>query len=89
MAYGTVPVVARTGGLMDTVVGATPASLQMEAATGVSFAPVSAHMLWSAIDTTLQLFADADRWARIRDNALAQDFGWGGPAAQYQALYNA
>ena len=87
MAYGTVPVVARTGGLMDTVVGATPASLQMETATGVSFAPVSAHMLWSAIDTTLQLFEDADTWAALRSNALAQDFGWSGPAAQYQALY--
>ena len=87
MAYGTVPVVARTGGLMDTVIGASPAALKAGAATGVSFAPVSAHMLWSAVDQTLRLYDERETWARLRDNALAQDFGWDGPAAQYAALY--
>ena len=87
MAYGTVPVVARTGGLVDTVVGASPAALKMDAATGVSFAPVSAHMLWSAVEQTLRLYAEPDTWSRMVANALAQDFGWDAPARQYEALY--
>ena len=87
MAYGTVPVVSRTGGLMDTVIGATPAALKAGAATGVGFAPVSAHMLWSAVDETLRLFADTSVWNRMRDAAMALDFGWDGPARDYEALY--
>ena len=87
MAYGTVPVVSRTGGLMDTVIGATPAALQAGAATGVSFAPVSAHMLWNAVDRTFALYSDAQAWDTLRANAMAQDFGWAAPARAYQALY--
>jgi starch synthase len=87
MAYGTVPIVSRTGGLMDTVIGATPAAQQAGVATGISFAPVSAHMLWSAIDQTFALYADPAAWAQIRINAMAQDFGWSGPARDYAALY--
>ena len=87
MAYGTVPVVSRTGGLTDTVIGATPAALKAGAATGVSFSPVTAHMLWGAVDETLRLYEDRDTWAGMRANAMALDFGWSGPASEYAELY--
>lgn len=89
MAYGTIPVVSRTGGLTDTVIGATPAAQQSGVATGISFAPVSAHMLWSAVDQTFALYADQDAWAKMIANAMDQDFSWSGPARDYAALYTA
>ncbi|MGB6230955.1 MAG: glycosyltransferase, partial [Litorimonas sp.] len=89
MRYGTVPVVSRVGGLMDTVVGATPATMQTGSATGVTFHPVGAHMLWAAIDKTLTLYQDKAAWTRMRDNGLAMNFGWTDPARDYLDLYRA
>lgn len=89
MRYGTVPVVSRVGGLMDTVIGAGPATLQNKSATGVTFHPVNAHMLWAAIDQTLSLYSDKAAWVRLRDNGLAMDFGWTDPARDYAELYRA
>ncbi|GHA86080.1 glycogen synthase 2 [Algimonas arctica] len=87
MRYGTIPVTSRVGGLMDTVIGATPASVANGAATGVTFYPVGPHMLWAAIDRTFSLFADAPVWNRMIDTAIGQDFGWTLPAQDYLALY--
>lgn len=87
MRYGTVPVVSRVGGLVDTVIGASSAALAIASATGVNFHPVNAHMLWAAIDQTLKLYATPSVWAQMRDNALLQDFGWDVPAAHYLDLY--
>lgn len=87
MRYGTIPVTSRVGGLMDTVIGATPATLATGAATGVTFHPVGPHMLWAAINQTLSLYADTPVWGHMVDNAITQDFGWTLPAQDYLALY--
>lgn len=88
MRYGTIPVTSRVGGLMDTVIGATPATLASGAATGVTFHPVGPHMLWAAIDQTLSLYASTAVWDAMVDRAMAQDFGWTLPAQDYLALYS-
>lgn len=89
MRYGTIPVTSRVGGLMDTVIGATPATMAQSVATGVTFHPVVPHMLWAAIDQTLSLYQDKDRWAQMIQTAINQDFGWAAPAQDYLALYQA
>lgn len=87
MRYGTIPVTSRVGGLMDTVIGATPATQAVGAATGVTFYPVNPHMLWAAIDKSIALYANKFEWSQMVATAIAQDFGWTAPARDYLELY--
>ena len=87
LRYGTIPVVARTGGLADTVIDASPAALRVGVATGVQHAPDSVQRLEQALDRTAALFADRPVWARMVANALAHPVGWAESAARYAALY--
>ena len=86
LRYGAPPVVARTGGLSDTVIDASPMALAAGVATGVQFAPGSAAALGAALRRTLGLIRDPAAWARIRDNGMATDVSWGPSARRYAAL---
>jgi starch synthase len=87
LRYGTLPVVAATGGLNDTVIGATPASLAAGAATGISFHPVDATALAGALRRLVGLHADRRQWQAMMRRAMKADVGWAGPARAYAALY--
>ncbi|MFZ1469068.1 MAG: glycogen synthase GlgA [Paracoccaceae bacterium] len=87
LRYGTLPVVAATGGLADTVIGATPASLATGVATGVVFHPTDALALSLALRQLLALHGDRRAWGRAQKAAMAQPVGWDASAAAYAALY--
>ncbi|MXO71044.1 glycogen synthase GlgA [Alteraurantiacibacter buctensis] len=87
LAYGCLPVVARTGGLADTVIDANPAALAAGVATGVQFDGISEHSLRAAIDRTLALYRQPDTWRRLQTNGMAADFSWAASARAYAALY--
>lgn len=87
LRYGTIPVVARTGGLADTVIDANAAALEAECATGVQFAPVTAAALDSAIDRTCDLFKQPDVWDKIVRRAMSHPVGWDRSASAYLDLY--
>lgn len=87
LRYGTLPVVAATGGLADTVIGATPASLAAGVATGVVFHPTDALEFARALRQLLALHSDKKAWARTQKSAMAQPLGWQTSAAAYAALY--
>ncbi|MBN2905117.1 MAG: glycogen synthase GlgA [Rhodobacteraceae bacterium] len=87
LRYGTVPVVARTGGLADTVIDANPAALVAGVATGVQFAPVTARALATALDRLCDLYADPAGFAKIQRNGMRAAVGWGPSAAAYGALF--
>jgi starch synthase len=89
LRYGAVPVVARVGGLADTVIDANPMALAAGAATGVVFSPVTADALATAIRRAALLHADGTAWRRLQLNGMATDVSWRGPARQYAALYRA
>ncbi|MBN8819516.1 MAG: glycogen synthase GlgA [Sphingomonas sp.] len=87
LAYGCVPVVARTGGLGDTVIDANVAALASGAATGVQFSPVSYEGLSDAISRTIRLFHDPAKWRSIQRAGMAADFSWAQSGSDYAALY--
>jgi starch synthase len=85
--YGAVPVVARVGGLADTVIDANAAALVSGVATGVQFAPVNAAMLDLALRRTVALYRAPSVWHTLQENGMATEVSWRGPARQYAALY--
>ena len=88
LRYGTVPVVALTGGLADTVINASPAALVRGVATGLQFSPVTAEALSGALTRLCLLYKDADIWSRMQHNAMAHPVGWDQSARAYGALYS-
>jgi starch synthase len=81
--YGTVPVVSRVGGLVDTVRDAD----DDPAGTGLMCEP-NAEALGDALDRALRLFADKPRHAAVQQRAMARDFSWRTAALAYEALYH-
>ena len=87
LRYGAIPVVARVGGLADTVIDANPAASAAGAATGVQFSPITSMALTQAMGRTAKLYAQKTVWAKMQTNGLNADVSWRGPAQQYAALY--
>ncbi len=87
LRYGAVPLVARVGGLGDTVIDASPMAIAAGAATGVQFSPVNTPMLESALRRTAGLYADRTAWRRIQANGMASDVSWRTPARLYADLF--
>ncbi len=87
LRYGAIPVVARVGGLNDTVIDANDAALAAGVGTGIQFAPVTQAALEMAIERTLVLWRDRAAWRRLQSRAMACDVGWTRPARRYATLY--
>ena len=87
LRYGCVPVVARVGGLADTVIDANDAALKAGVATGVQFADISAEGLLEAVRKTVQLHSQPDVWQRMQRAGMRAEVGWQTSAAEYAALY--
>lgn len=87
LRYGTIPVVALTGGLADTVINASHAAMSARVATGIQFSPVTVEALSAALIRLCALYANPADWAMLQRNAMQQEVGWGASAAAYAALY--
>ena len=87
--YGTPPVVRRTGGLADSVVDCTAASLAAGAATGFVFEGATPSALLAAVARAVALWQRPQAWARLQRNAMARDFSWAQSALRYRDLYRA
>jgi starch synthase len=92
--YGSVPIVAHTGGLADTIRDAdvvpdgngfafgTPPTLH-----DAVWLPGAASGLTNAVERALTAFGDRPRFAGIRGRAMASDFSWNRPAREYERVY--
>jgi starch synthase len=82
-AYGTVPLVSKVGGLVDTVidVDADPAN-----GTGIMFPPTEAGLA-TGLARALRLHADATRYTATQRGGMQRDFSWDRASEAYEALY--
>lgn len=87
LKYGTLPLVRQTGGLADTVNNSVKESIENRTATGFVFKYPDAEDFFDAVQRAIHLWQKQKLWASVRQNALAQDFGWAKVAQQYQDLY--
>jgi starch synthase len=78
MRYGAVPVVAKVGGLADTVT---------DLATGLQFSPVTREALEAALHRTADLWSDHGAWQALQANAMQTDVSWAEPANEFLRLY--
>ncbi|MEM0949431.1 MAG: glycogen synthase GlgA [Pseudomonadota bacterium] len=88
LRYGTVPIVAYTGGLIDTVINASPVALRSKVATGIQFQPVTAHALAGALMDAVALYQSPADWAMLQKNGMRQEVGWEATAPAYARLYD-
>jgi starch synthase len=83
MRYGCVPIVRRTGGLVDTVqeyaMGGT--------GVGFTFGPPRAKALRTTLRGALKVFRDQRIWKGIQRRGMAKDFSWDRAARSYCELY--
>ncbi len=82
-AYGTVPIVSRVGGLVDTV---RDADEDPQGGTGLMCEP-NAVSLRDALERALVLRADNPRYGAVQQRGMSRDFSWKTSAAAYEALY--
>ena len=87
LRYGTLPVVALTGGLADTVINASPAAMAANVATGIQFSPINGLGLSNAFNRLNRLYQDQAAWTQMQDNAMRQAVSWDHSAKIYHALY--
>ena len=87
LRYGTLPVVARTGGLADTVIDANAAALDIGVATGFVFDGVHSEAIKGAIDRVVLAHANRRQWRAMQRAAMRQPVGWGQSAKGYAELY--
>lgn len=88
LRYGTIPLVARVGGLADTIIDSNVAALSKKVSNGVQFYPPTVEALADAVDKSFKLYADKKIWNQMVKSAMAQDVSWNGPADQYRQLYS-
>lgn len=87
LRYGALPLVARVGGLADSVIDANEAALTQGVATGFQFAPVTTEKLREAVRRTEALWREPKLWRQVQRNAMRSDVSWRRSAARYAALY--
>jgi starch synthase len=87
LAYGCVPIVARTGGLADTVIDANEAALAAGVATGFQHGETGYHSVAHAIRRAIAAYARPDLWCTLQRNGMRADFSWGTSGRRYADLY--
>lgn len=84
LRYGSIPVVRRTGGLIDTVQDVHP---KTGLGNGISFDDATSSDLLQAVQRAVRLYADQEWYKRIQAIGMACDFSWKASAQEYLALY--
>lgn len=78
MRFGTIPIVSRVGGLLDTV---------KDEETGFLMSEVNPESLTLVLRHALSLFKNKSIWNKMQKNAMRQELSWGRSALKYADIY--
>jgi len=84
MAYGTIPIVTKTGGLADTVTEFSPENLS---GNGIVIEEFSSTALISAIERAIKYYKDKNLWKILMNNAFRRRFTWDKSVKEYIRIY--
>lgn len=84
MRYGSIPIVRRTGGLVDTVQHHVPAA---DEGTGYCFDRYEPMDMFCALIRAWEGFQHKRDWEAMQRRAMAQNFSWARSAKAYETLY--
>jgi starch synthase len=84
MRYGCVPLVRRTGGLVDTVSFYDPVN---EAGTGYCFDRYEPLDLFTCTIRAWEGFRYKEQWQKLQQRGMQQDFSWYKSAVEYIKIY--
>jgi starch synthase len=84
MRYGCVPIVRRTGGLVDTVAPHIP---EKHEGTGYCFDRYEPLDLLSCMVRAGEAFRFKDYWQALQQRGMAQNFSWENSAIEYIKIY--
>jgi starch synthase len=82
LRYGTVPIVRRTGGLIDTVI-----DFGDEGGYGICFNQSNVNDITYSISRAITLYKNSEHLQLLRKRMMALDFSWTQSAKQYNQLY--
>ena len=85
--YGTVPIVHGTGGLLDSVVDCSPATLADGSASGFVFRAPTIEAFATALDRALAAYRAPRTWRALQRHGMARDFSWTASAGRYLEIY--
>lgn len=88
LRYGTLPVVRRTGGLVDTVIPWNPQSPNIKTADGFMFTSYAVEAFQAALQQALDMYQQPLMLHTMIENGFRQDHGWRHSAKQYSDLYH-
>nr|WP_323252555.1 glycogen synthase GlgA [Spirulina sp. CCNP1310] len=84
MRYGAIPIVRKTGGLVDTVSHHVPMD---ETGTGYCFDRYEPLDFFTSMVRAWEGFRYKDRWHTLQQRAMAQEFSWENSAKEYIKMY--
>ncbi len=89
LAYGSVPIVRRTGGLADSVRDISTRTLANGTATGISYVPVTAAAIIKSVKEAIDLYANPECYRGVQQTGMRQDFSWDRAGDLYLEQYQA